>query len=320
MNYRKLGETGLEVSEIGFGAWAIGGAGYGPTDDTESILTLHEALDCGINFIDTSDSYGKGHSEKLIGRVLAERKDKDTIVATKFGWDFYGSGGIRGNLNPEYIVFALDQSLARLKRDSIDIYQIHNQTPENILQFKVIETLVKLKEQGKIKNYGISVNYISDAVKLIKNFKFDTLQITYNLLFSPAEKELFHLKAVDSMGIICREPLVNGFLTGKYNMGTSFVKTDHRNGFNKNKKREIFNKVEQFRFLENNNRNLTQAAISYCLRNNAIGTTITGIKNRKQLRENIASTNIKISNDEMAQIKKIQTSWINSNKNIYLSS
>jgi aryl-alcohol dehydrogenase-like predicted oxidoreductase len=137
------------VSEIGFGTWGISGRGYGPTDDTESIRTLHKALDLGVNFIDTADSYGDGHSEELIGKVLKERGDKETIIATKFGWDFYGRGGIRSNLRRDYISFALEQSLKRLRRDRIDIYQIHNSKPDAIKKHGVYETLDELKKQGR---------------------------------------------------------------------------------------------------------------------------------------------------------------------------
>lgn len=310
MKYKKLGKTDLKVSEIGFGTWPISGEGYGPTDDNVSIQTLNKALDKGINFIDTADSYGKGKSEELIGKVLSKRKDKETIVATKFGWDFYQSSGIKGNLEPKYINFALQHSLKRLKRDWIDIYQIHSHTPDNIIKFEVIETLEKLKEEGKIRYYGFSANYINDAIKLVDYCKLDTLQIPYNLIFPEAEKNLFAHQAIDNLGIICREPLANGFISGKYSIESSFNKKDHRHGFSKDKRTKLLNKVEQFRFLENNNISLCQKGISFCLQNKYIHVTISGLKNIKQLDEIILSAKVKLSSKELSQIESIHSSWI----------
>lgn len=149
MRYRKLGRTDLLVSEIGFGAWAISGRGYGPTDDGESMRALHRALDLGVNFIDTADSYG--HSEELIGRVLRESGDRETLIATKVGWDFYSPGGMRGNLKRRYIHFAVEESLKRLGRDRIDLYQVHNSKPDTIEREDVYETLDGLKKTGEDK-------------------------------------------------------------------------------------------------------------------------------------------------------------------------
>ena len=310
MEYTQLGKTDLRVSEIGFGAWAISGEGYGPVDENESIHALNSALERGINFIDTADSYGKGKSEEIIGKVLSEKKDNKTLVATKFGWDFYGEEGVKGNLSSEYINFAVDKSLKRLKREWIDVYQIHSQKPQKIIDFEVIETLKNLKKKGKIRYFGFSANYINDAINLMKLCSFDTLQIPYNLVFPMAEKQLFKNKDIDSLGIISREPLANGFLSGKYKVDSEFHKKDHRNGFNKEKKKQILDKVEELRFLENNNRSLSQAAISFCLQNKHIDVTIPGIKNTKQLEENLLSTDSPLTFDELYQIETIQSGWI----------
>ena len=302
MNYRKLGKTGLVVSEIGFGSWAISGKAYGKTDDTESIKTLNEALENGVTFIDTADSYGNGHCEELIGKVLSERKDKDTIVATKFGWDFYNKDGIRGNLTPEYINFAVDQSLKRLNRDRIDIYQIHSQKPSNIIDNNVFETLEKLKTNGKIRHYGISVHLIKDAHKILNQFEIDTLQIPYNLLNYKKAESLLEDEFINSVGIICREPLASGFLTGKYDIDSKFEKTDHRNGYSPEHLKEIVNYVNKFRFLEIEGRNLTQSSINFCLQSKKIGVVIPGIKNRTQLFENLESTNYEFTETELGKI------------------
>ena len=156
MNFRRLGRTGLEVSEIGFGAWAIGGTSWGPTDDDESVRAIQKAIDLGVNFIDTADIYGRGHSETLILKALACRKNK-YYLATKVGNDFYYKEGAPAlkNFEPQYIRFAVEQSLKRLKRECIDVYQLHNPATEIIERGEVFEALDGLKEQGKIGFYGV---------------------------------------------------------------------------------------------------------------------------------------------------------------------
>lgn len=299
MIYRKFGNTDLTVSEIGFGAWAISGVGYGNVDDNESLNTLHEALENGINFIDTADSYGNGHSEELIGKVLSERNDNNTVIATKFGWDFYNKNGVRGNLSPDYIKFALDQSLKRLKRDTLDIYQIHSQKPKNIIDSGVFDKLQALREEGKIKYIGFSANYISDALEILENYDIDVLQISYNLLNHRKAEKIFADNLSDNIGIICREPLASGFLSGKYDRNHKFDSQDHRSGYSEDKINIILNNVEKFRFLETDERTLVQSALCFCLQNKNLGVVIPGIKNRKQLSEVLKSTETRLTESEL---------------------
>ncbi len=211
-----LGKTGIKTTEIGFGAWAISGRGYGATDDRESVLALHRALDLGVNFIDTADAYGDGHSEELIGRTLKERGDTETIVATKFGWDFYGDGGMRCNMERGYVRFAVEQSLRRLGRGVIDIYLIHNSNPHVIEQFDVYETVETLKREGLIRFWGVSAFYIDDAVEALKRAKPDVIEVAYNMLDREAERELLPMAMEQGIGVIVRDPLASGILTVKY--------------------------------------------------------------------------------------------------------
>ena len=156
MNYRTLGRTQLQVSEIGFGAWAISGNSYGSTNDSDSIAALNIALDRGVNFIDTADIYGFGKSEELISQVLSQRRSP-VIIATKGGWDFT-QGPVRANYDPHYIQKAIESSLKRLKVETIDLYQLHN-PPDTLLQEfdPVYEVLEKAKSAGKIRFLGISI-------------------------------------------------------------------------------------------------------------------------------------------------------------------
>lgn len=305
MKYRKLGSTNLLVSEIGLGAWGISGIGYGPTDDSESISTLHEALDIGINLIDTADSYGKGHSEELIGRVLRERRDKDTIIATKVGWDFYRPDGIRCNLTREYINFAVEKSLKRLGRDWIDIYQLHNSKPDLIVKNEVYDTLDELKQRGTIRFYGVSASNIDDGTEAILSGKPDVIQVRYNLLDQKAETKIFPLALQKGIGVIVREPLASGLLTGKYGPGTLFPKSDHRRGWRRNFLEDTLKKVRRLEFLEGPEKTVTQAALSFILSESAVSSVIPGSKTVKQLRENSRASSIRLPESEVQEIKSL---------------
>jgi len=305
LKFRKLGRTNLLVSEIGFGAWAISGRGYGPTDDKDSIRVLHRALDLGVNFIDTADIYGDGHSEELIGRVLKERNDKEAIIATKFGWDFYRDGGIRSNLRRNYISFALEKSLKRLGREWIDIYQIHNSKPDDIERDNVYETLDELKKQGKIRFYGVSAYYIEDGIEAIKTGKPDTIQIIYNILEPEAENKLLPLALKKDVGIIAREPLASGLLTGKYDENSKFPKTDHRHGWDKKFLEEGARKVSKLKFLEKEGQTLIQAALRFSLSHKAVSVVIPGAKTINQVEENISAAEAELSSDELKRIREL---------------
>ena len=305
MKLKRLGRTNVLVSEIGFGAWAISGRGYGPTDDKDSIRALHRALDLGVNFIDTADIYGDGHSEELIGRVLRERNDKEAIIATKFGWDFYRDGGIRSNLKRNYISFALEKSLKRLGREWIDIYQIHNSKPDDIERDNVYETLDEFKKQGKIRFYGVSAYYVEDGIEAIKTGKPDTIQIIYNIIEQEVEEKLFPLAIKNDIGIIAREPLASGLLTGKYDENSKFPKTDHRHGWDKKFLEEGARKVSKLKFLEKEGQTLIQAALRFSLSHKAVSVVIPGAKTINQVEENISAAEAELSSDELKRIREL---------------
>ena len=305
MTLRKLGRTDISVSEIGLGTWGISGRGYGPTDDKESIRTINKALDLGVNIIDTADSYGEGHSEELIGRVLKDRRDRDTIIATKFGWDFYSKGGIRSNLKRDYIFFAAEQSLKRLQRDWIDIYHIHNSKPQSILREDVYESLDMLKKQGKIRSYGVSADYIKDGIEAISTKRPDVIQVRYNILDQEAEKNLLPLALKNEIGIIAREPLACGLLTGRYKDDSKFPKTDHRRGWEITYLEKSVKRVNKLLYLENIERSLTQSAIRFTLSSEAVSTVIPGAKKIYQVVENIGASMVYLSHEELLSIRKL---------------
>lgn len=287
MKYRVLGSTGLRVSEIGLGTWGISGAGYGPVDSKEAETIIHTALDHGVNFIDTADSYGNGSAEELVGKVLESRKDSETIVATKFGWDFYDIRGIRSNLTPEYIRFAAYQSLKRLKRDRIDIYQIHCPRSDKIHKYAVYDTLERLKKEGIIRYYGISIRYKNDGFRAIEMGGVSTLQLPYNIINTESEDTIIPDGAKNGIGIIAREPLASGLLSGKYNVCSKFHKKDHRHGWSRE---FLANQIELVKKLKNGSSkdsSLIQEALRYVIRNKNVSTVIPGCRTVEQVKENL---------------------------------
>jgi aryl-alcohol dehydrogenase-like predicted oxidoreductase len=229
------------VSTISFGAWAIGGTNWGPTDDEVSKRALHEALDRGVTLIDTADTYGFGHSEELVCEVLRERGKGDVIVASKGGNDFYFSNEkdaqgygrkMRENYDKDYILFAAEQSLKRLRTDTIDLYQLHSPGNDNVRRDDPWEALAILKRQGKIRYAGLSIQSFRETDQAdildLHHDQLDVIQVRYNLLEREAEKVLFPKALKYGIGVIVRIPLLFGFLTGKFNRDSKFGEDDHR--------------------------------------------------------------------------------------------
>ena len=224
MKYRVLGKTGLKVSEVGFGAWAIGGNAYGnsygPTDDKLSLAAIGRALELGCNFFDTADVYGHGHSEELLGQALRGHRS-EVIIATKVGGDFY-HGTPRMNFNPDYLEFALGKSCERLGTDCIDLYQLHNPPIQLIKDGRVFKILERLKASGKIRHYGISIHDPQEGLLAMRAGELEAIQVAFNILRQEAKNQLFREATKNNVGIIAREPLANGFLAGKLKSESTF--------------------------------------------------------------------------------------------------
>ncbi|MDF2158421.1 aldo/keto reductase [Algoriphagus sp. CAU 1675] len=236
MNYRKFGNTDLTVSEIGFGAWAIGGTanvggveiGWGPSDDEVSVQALNAALDAGINFYDTADFYGLGHSEKLIGEVFGNRKD--VLIATKVGQKVGTDGKPTVDYSKEYLIEACENSLRRLKRDVIDYYQLHVARVQHLEDGACIEAMETLKEQGKIRYWGSSLITFSpspEAEFLMQKHQGNGFQLVLNLINQLAVPEMENAGS-QGYGIIARMPLQFGLLSGKITPESTFSQDDHR--------------------------------------------------------------------------------------------
>lgn len=295
MQLRNFGNTDLYVSEIGFGAWAIGGAamigttaiGWGDTDDSVSVNAIHAALDAGINFFDTADIYGLGHSEKLLGENIGHQKD--VLIATKVG-NVSRKEQFTIDYSKAYIIDACGASLKRLKRDAIDYYQLHTARLEHLQNGECIEAMQLLQKQGKIRYWGLSLNTFEpkgDAEFLITNNLGNGFQLVLNIINQKAI-DLMKTAAVKGYGIIARMPLQFGLLTGKYDKAPTFSENDHR----KNRlTREVIDfsleaTKQVWKLCNKYNCTKTQLALSYILSYQEVSTVIPGIRNADQVKLN----------------------------------
>lgn len=326
VEYRSLGRSGLRVSAVGFGGWAVGGAAYGnsygPTDDETSRAAIRQALALGCTFFDTADVYGHGHSESLLGEVLASTGQRAHVVlATKVGGNFYNTGidpALASHLTrylgqpltsfapgavlpvthsrsfaADYIRFACEQSLRRLRSDVIDLYQLHNPSLEVLLADETWTVLADLKAAGKIRFCGVSIHAVAEGQAAVTSGQVDALQVVYNLLDREMAQTLFPLAQAANIGIIAREPLANGLLSGHYQPGVTFSPQDHRSRW----PAEVLNqRVISAQLLLANLPTATatpaQVAIRFALDHPAVSTVIPGAKNPAQVAENLAAVDL----------------------------
>ena len=314
MNYRPLGRTGWNVSEISFGAWAIGGA-WGTTDDKESLAALHKAIDCGVNFIDTADVYGMGRSERLIAQLKRERKD-EIIVATKAGRrlnphvaDGYTAANITG---------FIEDSLKHLDVEALDLVQLHCPPTDVYYRPEMFEALDGLVKAGKIRCYGVSVERVEEALKAIEYPNVQTVQIIFNC-FRQRPAGLFFEQALKrKVGILARVPLASGMLTGKLTPQSTFAQDDHRH-FNRHGEKfdmgETFSgvdydtalaAVEELRTMVPQGVTMPQFALRWILMFDAVTCAIPGGKRPDQVAENCAASGLPALTEEaMAKVRAV---------------
>ncbi|MDP3507672.1 MAG: aldo/keto reductase [Candidatus Melainabacteria bacterium] len=315
MKYRDFGNTGIKVSEIGFGCWAIGGNdhgnSYGPTTDKSSTDAINKALELGLNFFDTADVYGWGHSEELLGKALRGKRDR-VVIATKVGADFYQGTGFQ-TFTPDYIRFALEKSLTRLNTDYIDVYQLHNPPLKLISKEETFATLRELKKEGKIRAFGVSVFTPIEGITAINVGQPDCVQITYNIFSCRPEEQLLPRAFETGCAIIAREPLANGFLTGKYDTAPKFASGDFRKTWPMEYVQARSDATRQLSFLKKNGQqSMAQAALKYPLINQAISTVIVGMKDTEMVEENLAASDAgPLSAEEIKQIHELQALGFN---------
>ena len=309
MKYRELGRTGFKVSEISFGAWAIGND-WGNVDDSESLATLNRAVDLGVNFFDTADVYGDGRSEKLLAELKCERKE-EIIIATKAGRRL--NPHVASGYTGENIAGFVERSLQNLKTDALDLVQLHCPPTEVYYFPELFGALDDLTEQGKIKNYGVSVEKVEEAIKAIEFENVKTVQIIFNIFRQRPLDLFFDLANRKKVGILARVPLSSGMLTGKMTRETQFAAEDHRNY---NRHGEAFDvgetfsgvdfetglqAVEELRKLVPEGMTMTQFALRWILMFDAVTCAIPGAKRPSQAEENIAAADFPPLSDETMQ-------------------
>jgi aryl-alcohol dehydrogenase-like predicted oxidoreductase len=288
METRTLGRTGLQVPVVGFGSMTIGGI-FGPVDDAVSIQALHAAIDAGMRFIDTSDAYGAGHSERVIGRFLRERPDRDQIIICTKG----GNNMVTGarNFTPEYIRGCVEGSLQRLGIEAIDLYLLHNPSVQNLKAGDSFELLEKYKAEGKIKHWGVSLNTVEECELAVADGRPAVLQMEYNLLDQEAEGVFAKAKAA-GVGVISRVPLKRGLLSGRIDEQTHFVEGDRRrNILAPDKLPAMVARVKRIaEVVADYGRPLAEVAVRFCISNPNVSLTIPGIRTPEQAKANAAAS------------------------------
>jgi myo-inositol catabolism protein IolS len=312
MNYRTLGQTGLQVSEVGLGAMPFGGMvtqadgtsfGWTGTEDQECIALVHRCEELGVNLIDTAEAYGNGHGETVIGQALQGRRDR-WIVATKVNPN-QGSDETTPNEDAvrKRITEACEQSLQRLQTDYIDLYQLHR-IPHAWAMPVVMTTLAELQQAGKIRWYGISTNDREAIDQLRTLGPLHVLQVGYNLLEREADA-LLNWALDEQIGTLIRVPLAKGMLTGKYSgpSALSMQEGDHRHErFNRPETREGLSKLTELGFLQTPKRSMVQSALRFVLDHPGVSCVISGAKTRQQAEENARASDVSsLTQDELAR-------------------
>ncbi len=297
MNTRRLGKTGLRVSELGFGGWAIGGSAYGnsygDTEDAVSRAAIRRALELGVTLFDTADVYGHGHSEALLGEVLTEWTGPPPVVVTKAGINFYRRDDtLEQDWTPFALAHAVQQSLMRLRRDILDVFLLMNPPVEELDRWKAWDTLDALKRSGKIRCYGVSVAEPADGVWLLQNrLPVDVLEVGYSLFYQGARAELLPLARKRGIVILAREPLANGFLTGKYGPDAQFTGGDIRAALPPEYVAAMTETTGQLEFLRRKGtRTCAQAALRFVLDDPDVASVVVGAKTPAQMEENAGAT------------------------------
>lgn len=312
MNYRQFGNTDLKVCEVGFGTWGIGGPamaqdipiGWGEVDDETSINALKTAYELGVNFYDTADFYGLGHSEELLGRVFGDKKD--VIIATKVGHRLDENDSIYVDYSKEHILRSCNESLERLKRDTIDFYQLHTAKRDHLEKGECVEAMEMLKEKGKIRYWGVSLNTYNpypEADFIFENKLGSGLQVVLNII-NQRSLDIIEEAHQKGMGIIARMPLQFGLLTGKFDKNTRFDEDDHRHFRLKppilEASLDALDNV--WHLTEKYNVTKTELSLSFILSFEGVSTVIPGIKTPEQAVKNTQRI-VKLSKEDRELIR-----------------
>ena len=321
MKYRQLPRTDLNLSEVGFGVWTVATTWWGKIPEEGRRALLENAVDLGVNFFDTADTYGEGYGEEILAKFLGHRRH-DMIIATKFGYDFYdkltprvGHQERPQKFDQDFVRFACEQSLRRLNTDYIDIYQIHNPRIDALERDDLFETLEQLKEEGKIRYYGSAlgpdIGWFEEGEASMKERHVSSVQIIYSILEQDPAKDFFPIARQEDVGLLSRVPHASEALTGRYTEVPTFTEGDHRSHRRVEWLREALQKVEQVKFLaaEDVGRTLSQAAIQFCLYQPTIVSVLPNFTTLEELNDYTAAVETPVlTDDEQAQLDDL---WAN---------
>jgi aryl-alcohol dehydrogenase-like predicted oxidoreductase len=315
MEYRRLGKTGYEVSAVGFGGWAIGGA-WGNVPENDAMAALHAAVDAGVTFFDTADVYGDGRSERFIARLHKERPDAPMVVATKAGRRL--DPHVVDGYNAQNLTAFVARSLKNLETDSIDLLQLHCPPTEAYYRPELFGILDDMVSDGLIRHYGVSVEKVEEALKAIEYPGVSTVQIIFNAFRQRPAGLFFGEAKKRDVGVIVRVPLASGLLSGKMNRKSTFAADDHRSF---NRRGEAFDRgetfagvdfnsgleaVEELRPLVPQGATMAQLALRWILMFDAVSTVIPGARNTEQATQNAAAADLApLSKKAMAKITEI---------------
>jgi aryl-alcohol dehydrogenase-like predicted oxidoreductase len=319
MRFRTYKNTDLTVSEVGFGLWTISTGWWGNFTEGEAITLMHKAFDLGITLFDAADTYGNGLSEELIAKAFPSQRD-EIVIATKVGYDFVHYGEARGrgqreipqDFSPDAITRATNAALKRLRTDRIDLLQLHNIRMEQVYDDALWKTLEKLKNEGKVRHYGIAlgpaIGWLYEGVNCIRERDVTSVQHIYNMLEQHPGRAI-HDAATDTAKntmFLIRVTHSSGMLEGKYTAETTFPPTDHRSHRPRTWLLNGIKKVEQLRFLENSKRTLGQAALQWLLADDRVASTLPNIYNEEQLVEFARAPDCQpLTANDMARIEEL---------------
>lgn len=297
MNYRTLGRTGFSVSEIGFGSWSIGGM-WGTLDDAEALRALQRAFDLGVNFYDTAAVYGNGHSEELIGQ-FARRRREQVFLASKvppktYRWPVTASDPVTTTFPKAWVIQCTEATLKRLRTDYLDLQQLHAWTDSYTRQLDWLDAMAQLKEQGKIRAFGVSANDWDPygTVNATLAELLDTVQVIYNIWEQRPAEKLFPAAREKNVGIIARVPFEEGILAGAFGAGHTFEANDWRGKWlTPDRLAEATRRVDALRpFLRDDRPTLAALALKFCLSHPAVSTVIPGMRKVRHADANCAAS------------------------------
>ena len=316
MRYRKLGDTDVSVSEVGFGLWTISTGWWGDVDEARSVRLLRLAHEKGINYFDTADTYGSGLGETLLRDAFGHMRD-EVVISTKIGYDFYNNTARRGqqerpqDWSEDFIRFAFEQSLKRLGTDYIDFLQLHNTKMDAVEDDALFELMEEFEREGKVRAYGVAlgpkIGWLEEGVKAMRERSIDGLQMIYNLLEQDPGRRLIEAARETDTSLVVRVPHSSGMLEGNYTEETTFAQNDHRRHRPKEWLLEGLKKVEQLGFLTGSGeRTLGQAALKFILASPEISSTLPNIYDEEQLEEFAAAPDTPdLTEEELARVEEL---------------